>query len=278
MGHVSHERGDKYDYIPEPHRKVFAAIDGEVMWVHVVWKTFRELFASQQNVKLLNSTAPAGARVIQDALLDDVVLSLSRLTDPPTTGRFQNLVLQSLTELAKQTGDEKVVDQFESAFSEIASRVEVLRKHRDKRIAHSDLDVAAQDEKLPGYSRQSIEDALSSVRKLLNGFHMHFRQGTTAYEMPILSGGGDLLISYLKLGRRFQKIRDDSYQLDDQQLREQVQRWDWPENEVLDEEPFRPLRRALRAVLNSMRTRERSTSLKRGPGTGDGTRYSSSAS
>jgi hypothetical protein len=73
--------------MPDETREVYELLDQEIAWLHVKWQFYCQLFGTdEKRIELLNAFAPIFFRVCQDALLDDVIISLNRLTDNPQTG------------------------------------------------------------------------------------------------------------------------------------------------------------------------------------------------
>jgi hypothetical protein len=206
--------------IPEEHREVFDAIGHEVTWLHAIWLNYRQLYAEKETVDLLNTAAPAFARINQDALLDGVLLHLSRLTDPPSSGKGRdNLVLDRLKPLAKASGDPKLVAELDSALAKVKTTCSDLREHRNKRIAHLDYNVALETAKLPGFSRQSIGDALKAVRDAMNAINMHFRHGPTMYEAVSMQGDGTSLLACLRDGIRLRRLRRRQHTMSPEEIK-----------------------------------------------------------
>src|SRR5207249_4795011 len=79
---------------------LYNALTNEVAWVHAKWSQYQQLYArSPERIAFLNEVAGPFFGVIQDALLEDVVLHLARLTDPPKSMGKDNLTLQRLPAL-----------------------------------------------------------------------------------------------------------------------------------------------------------------------------------
>jgi hypothetical protein len=213
--------------IPDPHKEVFGAIDHAVSWLHAVWRTFHQLFFDKETVDLLNRAAPAAARIIQDALIDDVLLSLSRLTDPAVSGKGSkqlrpNLTLEQLRPLAEATGSSKVSEHLDKALKELQDSCWALRAHRNKRIAHSDLGVALEKDILPFFSWQGIEHALATLRDAMNAINVHYRLGPTIYEKVATQGDGDALLGVLRDGLRLREIRRHLREMNSDALRTEI--------------------------------------------------------
>lgn len=74
---------------------MFYALYNEVAWLHVRWREFTELFGLKpERVDVLNQTAGAFFRLVQDAMWEETLLHLSRITDKPKVGGKDTLTLQ----------------------------------------------------------------------------------------------------------------------------------------------------------------------------------------
>src|SRR5690606_37010258 len=68
--------------------------------LHIIWQQYRQLFGDcPDTVGLLNRTSGLFFKIVQDELWDSVLLGVSRMTDPPATGKNKNLTIQSLPPL-----------------------------------------------------------------------------------------------------------------------------------------------------------------------------------
>lgn len=77
-----------------PRASVFG---NELVVTHDVWEQYTYLFNdSPDRIRMLNACARWFFGTTQRVMMREVVLGISRLTDPPTTGKFPNLVLSSL--------------------------------------------------------------------------------------------------------------------------------------------------------------------------------------
>jgi len=144
--------------IPAPVLEVFKPLQVEVVWLHARWQVARQLFAtSKRRVGLLNECAPAALRFIEDVMLDDVQLALSRLTDPAKSlNKLDNLTIPQLHERIAQIGQPTLVAQLQTLLDRLKAECEPLRVQRNKRIAHLDLNtvVNATANPLPSVGRR----------------------------------------------------------------------------------------------------------------------------
>lgn len=209
--------------IPEPHREVFKALDEEVSWGHAVWKVYRQLHGTKESIDLLNKVAPAWARIQQDALLDDVLMSLLRITDNEEMKGRQNLVLNCLKPLAAASGEKQIVAEVGAALASVDKACQVLRKHRNRRLAHLDRGIALGEDTLPGFTLEQIDVAFTMVREAMNALNCYFRGGPTIYDEVGLQGDGRLLLSALQDALRLRELRRREGEMTEEQLRFAIQ-------------------------------------------------------
>ena len=187
---------------------VYHELWNEVTWLHAKWNQYRQLFGhSLQRVELLNKVAGHFFRIVQDALWDDVILHLARLTDPLKSGGKANL---SLRRLPKLISDATLKKEVGSLIEVALSTSLFVRDLRNRKLAHIDLALALKTgvEPIPGVSRDKVEAALSAVRVVLNKLEAYYWESETAYEHFISMGGeGDTLIYFMRAGLRAEDSR-----------------------------------------------------------------------
>ena len=72
---------------PTPVQEIWAALSADVVWLHGRWIIYRQLFGtSEKRVDLLNEFAGTVTWMLQNVLLHDVQLWLSKLGDPAGGG------------------------------------------------------------------------------------------------------------------------------------------------------------------------------------------------
>jgi hypothetical protein len=194
------EHHDKSQYIEKMGESLgsqFYALLQEVIWLHTKWAEFRELFGSNPTrVELLNQAAHAFFGMIQYMLWDDTLLHIARLTDPPTSMGHANLTIKNLPELVNDPATKTVlVALVETAMN----KTTFCRDWRNRRIAHSDLDLAMDKSATPlePVSRKQVNEALSAIADVLNKVDechtkstTHFRSGNSAKSLLYVLGDG----------------------------------------------------------------------------------------
>lgn len=196
--------------IPPNVDEVFQELSTEVTWLHARWIIYRQLFAhSSKRIDLLNECASTFFYTIQDILIGDVQITLSKLTDPPRTMGNENLSLEQLQERVEDQGEIELQNSLRRILDELKQKCQIFRKWRNKLLAHLDLTTAMETtlNPLPGVSHQMIEEALELVRSYLNTIQIHYNKSETGYEHFFMSGtDGEAMISMLKHGLRYDQL------------------------------------------------------------------------
>ncbi len=196
--------------VPESIGDIFEKLKTEIMWLHARWKLYRQIFAhNEKRIDLLNECAPVFFIVIHGVLVDEVQVTLSKLTDSARTGRYENLSFEQIQKRVEALGNYELSSQLRKILDDLHDKCKVFRHRRNKRLAHFDLNTALEldTEPLPGVSRQMIEDALRLVREYMNTIGIHYAETQTGYEHPSMSGSdGEALISWLKDGLDFSEL------------------------------------------------------------------------
>lgn len=198
--------------IPKEVEEIYEELKVEITWLHGRWIIYRQLFAqSEKRIKLLNECAATFFFIIQDVLIGEVQISLSKLTDPARSHKYDNLSLEQLQLRIERncdanfsTGQRDILDQIQRLCSP-------FRERRNKKLAHLDLNTArmAESYPLPGVSREMIGDALSMIRTYMNEIEARFHNSEFAYDMFSMRSDGEALVSMLKLGLRYEEIRNE---------------------------------------------------------------------
>jgi len=176
----------------------FFELQRKLVELHMIWQQYRQLFGTdEETIHLLNRMAGLFFKIVQDELWDSVLLGISRMTDPATTGRNKNLTIRSLIPLIE---DVSLRAEMEILCDEAVLAAEFAREHRNKRIAHQDHDYVRNQSSSPlsGISRSLVEDMLFKLRAALNRMENVYCDNTVMYEEFIDSSGARVLIYRLK--------------------------------------------------------------------------------
>jgi len=200
---------------PESIKDVYEKIQDEVLLMHTKLKIYRQLFrVSDKRLMLLSECAHNFFFLIQRVLMDDVLMSLSKLTDPARTKKGnENLSFDKLRDLVERNGDQELSSKLRKILSDLKKKCRVIQTHRNKRYAHNDLETlmksGANLERIPV---EMIEEVLTLTREYMNAFERDHcpSEGQISYEEGIdLKSGAEALVAKLKMGLRFEALLKD---------------------------------------------------------------------
>src|SRR5262245_42449138 len=192
---------------------LYNTLTNEVAWVHAKWTQYQQLYArSPERITLLNEVAGHFFGIMQDALLEDIILHLARLTDPPQSMGKDNLTLRRLPALISNA---QLAAEVQDLVEAAQAACESARAWRNRRLAHRDLGLAlaTATEPLPGISYAAIKTALASMAAVLNCLEGHYWHSEVAYEHFLTEGGeADSMVYYLAAGVRADERRRERLQ------------------------------------------------------------------
>jgi hypothetical protein len=175
---------------------LYHALYSEVLWLHAKWKQYRHLYASADNVNLLNDTAGFFFRVVQDMMWGDTMLHIARLMDRPRSVGKENL---TLCRLAGAIGDTALAARVAALVESAETDTAFVRDWRNRRLAHSDLQLALDSgaQPLPAVSRDQMERALAALRAVMNEIQIHYWGSPTEFEEFVARSDAESLTYYL---------------------------------------------------------------------------------
>jgi hypothetical protein len=186
----------------------FDALWHDVVWLHRKWAEYVELYGTKETrVELLNQAAPQFFRMIQDALWEETLLHVARLTDKSTSpGRRQNLTIQNLPQLIS---DSKIKEHVSILVEKAVAEATFCRDWRNRRIAHRDLDLATNETAKPleAASRKQVSQVLKTIADVLHAVEDHYTQSETFFQGMYPAGGAVSLLHVLDEGVRAQAER-----------------------------------------------------------------------
>jgi len=178
--------------------KLLQAISEELGELHLKWLLFSQLYEDEEIVELLNESAPTFFGVCQSVFLNDIILSISRLTDSSKTGDKENLTLARIVDIIDPSSVQLKTELVET-LEIVKNSCDFARNHRNRRVAHTDLKTYFQDhpEPLLSITREKIEEALLGLRAFVNKVELHFTQNEMGYEYLAIAEGASSLIGCL---------------------------------------------------------------------------------
>ncbi|MBK8502860.1 MAG: hypothetical protein IPL46_11950 [Saprospiraceae bacterium] len=179
---------------------VFHKLKNEIVFLHQQWNTYTDLYGTEDSrIDILNRGASSFFFIVQKGLFENIIMSLARLTDPPTIGKFKNFTLRALPYLIR---DESLKKEIELGLEMIVHKaVEFAREWRSKVYAHRDYEIKLGRVTLEeNASKQNIEFALKAIRDLMDKVTLHYENSRTVYQGDAYSGGSNALLFVIQDG------------------------------------------------------------------------------
>jgi hypothetical protein len=192
---MSQHRPGKSGHIPEEIRAICTGLCRDLAALHLKSDSYRELFGSPEAAALLSDTAPAFFQIVAEALRNDIVQSICRLSDPSRALDPDN---HSLARLVAGCDDVPHVEDLLTAFQAACGPV---RRYRHRHLGHNDpgARITPREDLLPDVGRAEIDEILRLAGGVLRVIHAHFSAGDPDL-LPIAIGGVGDLIHRLKKG------------------------------------------------------------------------------
>ena len=179
--------------------------------VHMNWKDYRDLYGtSQETVDVLNWAAPMFFGLLDATLRHQVILAITRITDPPRSVGHDNASLSRLLEMLAPAADAKLLADWRSKLAGLQAYCEPLRSLRNRLLAHDDLATVLRyhPDPLPGTSREYLEGALERLRDLMGSIEQTYRGSHTSHQFVIYNRGAEDLVFVLKHARQHEDCCD----------------------------------------------------------------------
>jgi hypothetical protein len=160
-------------------------LDKQVSSLNMRWNMYNYLFVdTEEKIHILQETAPHMFGVIQIALFNDIILYLTRLTDPKKNGKHENLVFEQLLEDSDIQRKTILLEQLKIQINDLRDKCQKCRTSRSKSIAHQDLThTLTKSSPYSGISLDDIKELLGMINKLMNTVNHNLEIEENLYEL-----------------------------------------------------------------------------------------------
>jgi hypothetical protein len=171
-----------YTKFPAEIRDAMPIIEGEVHELRIYWEVYHTLFMkNEEKTKLLDAQFGPMLHLFQVLLGSQMILSISCLTDDDNKYQ-QSLSLSLLKKAVPVAKDKNFGAKVDDAYEKIKQTVAIVRQHRNKHIAHFDLNVALGHVPLDEVLLSELKSSLEQMEKFLNLFKREFENIEVGYE------------------------------------------------------------------------------------------------
>jgi len=148
-------------------KELLKSIEREFVHLNYRWKILCQLYESgEKNINLLNKSGSNIFHLLQKLIIDETMLSLCRLDDPPNLGKNFNASIRGY--LDKVEIDEIENVEIQKSLLELEEPMKEIRNARKKILAHSDALYATKIEVLERITYDDIEYSIALINKILN--------------------------------------------------------------------------------------------------------------
>ena len=182
--------------------EVFRGFFQEYSIIRVKWRLYKQLFGDIEGIDLLNRHGAHGFGVVQDVIIKDVILCITRMmnTSKEAWGDPANLATLLIDLVAHKQA--ALADELRAIRDGIRPVVDGLTRWRDVRISRNDyasfVDMKAGIDALPPPSRQMVEDILSAMGRILDELRAHYPGLEEQHEDVSHPGEFEELMSHLR--------------------------------------------------------------------------------
>jgi AbiU2 len=165
-------------------QQVLGVLEEEVRLIRITLTLEHQLRrCDPESMDLLNRAAGKAFFYLVFIMSRDLIMSIARLLDKDVVFGRRNCTFSLLVKRIRESGDMCLAARAERRLQIIKRRCEQLTALRHQRLAHNDLatkiqDVFERETALRGPTRDQVEKAVRSMRKLLGVVEKHHGLGT----------------------------------------------------------------------------------------------------
>lgn len=201
---------DQNSKMPKEIGDIYDGLDRELSWYQRTLTALYDLYVDKSaNVEIFNALAPDFFGFLQRTLVDSLIVLLGRLTDAESNRSQENLSFKRLVAEVDNSQHAPLRDEVHIHLAKIELHSQSARKHRNKRVAHSDLDIALSSSTLPDIVIVDFKEVLKACRDLLNAVASYFDGFEVSHTVAPAPGGTHSLL--LALQRAFESKSQDSF-------------------------------------------------------------------
>jgi hypothetical protein len=196
---------------PPEVRAVFDTLRDEITFLHGNWDAFQQLFGTQESIAALNDVAPGAFTLIHYAFRHSMIMSISRITDPKTTGfgkkSKNNLTLKQLLHvLGEHCQDRQFLDHLAAKEKTIEAKCKPIRDRRNRTVGHLDLQTALNyhPDPLPNINRNHVIEILALLAEFMNDVLGHYTYSHADF-VPHITGPAGNIVHGLREFKRLLK-------------------------------------------------------------------------
>jgi len=191
------------------HQEEFDQLSEDLSRALVTLCEFKVIFDNnEKQLALLNNTAPFFFLRLYDMYWNELIMSLSRLTDPSKQRNHKNLSVFILEDFATDLPSMEK-DHLRANLVQISNEAQFIRRFRDKFISHRDKEeTMILPENRETLYVQKVEEVFSLIGDSINIFNLFYDNEYEYHKPSVVLYGAQTLVDYLDSGKTFKDIQD----------------------------------------------------------------------
>lgn len=183
---------------------IYNRLYNEILLIHHKWSEFETLYGrDDETIELMTDIAPFFFWVVQYNLFNDVILSITRITDPIKSVGKNNLTIRLLPTLI----DDEIKDKITLLIDSIVQESSFCRDRRNRIISHLDKDLAITRSANPLEiaNRDKVNDLLKKFQYLINKIAGHYFKSQIYFGSTYSQGYN--LLKYAQDGLKYDNLK-----------------------------------------------------------------------
>ena len=184
------------------------ALHNEIIWLTLRWIEFKELYGTKESrIEVMNEVAPFFFFTIQRVLRENLMLGISRITDPPKSFKKKNASIKTIPQFIEDDGFK---EELEKDIQEIIENATFCRDWRNRWIAHLDYELAINNQNakpLESATREKLKLTIEKVQNFYNKVENKYFKSTTAFKFLSSDKGAISLLHAIENGKYYNKMK-----------------------------------------------------------------------
>ncbi|MEO0531725.1 MAG: hypothetical protein AAF266_14290 [Planctomycetota bacterium] len=201
---------DETDRVPPAILEQLHHVQWELVQATSTYTVLEDIYPDDEGViELLRRCSPVAFSTIYDALMERYILGISRLLDPPRTGRAKNLSLFGLADSLRKEDHIDLSDRIDSQLSKLTTAKAAVQSFRNQVLAHNDRSTNAILQSHPGVKYRQLSEIRTVGETVVNDVRSEFGVIHFCFDMLVGCDATGIVRS-LKHLERFREVRDEA--------------------------------------------------------------------